>query len=101
MNTRMGINLIVRTLTNIAALAVLITRQASVGRVVASYHSSIVVDDCIQVIDGGLLHLVLLADTEITQIQIPTRQHYVRELGMKTGERRNQSFAFTIRWVFT
>ena len=70
----MGINLTDCTLTDITALAVLVTRQASVGRVVASYHSSIVVDDCIQVIDRWLLHLVLLADAELTQIQIPRRQ---------------------------
>lgn len=66
------------TLTNITTLAVLITWQASVSRVVASYHSSIVVDDCIQVIDGGVLHLVLLANTELTQIQIPAGQNNIR-----------------------
>lgn len=74
---KMGIILIEYTLTNITALAVLVTWQASVGRVVASYHSSIVVDDCIQVVDGWLLHLILLANTELTQIQIPGRQEYI------------------------
>lgn len=59
------------SLTNVAALAVLITGQASVSRVVASYHSSVVVDDCVQVVDGRVLHFVFLADTELTQIQIP------------------------------
>lgn len=53
-------------LTNITALAVLVTWQASVGSIVASYHSSIVVDDRIQVIDRRLLHLIFLANTELT-----------------------------------
>lgn len=53
-------------LTNITALAVLVTWQPSVGSIVASYHSSIVVDDRIQVIDRRLLHLILLANTELT-----------------------------------
>lgn len=79
-------NLIDCTLTNIAALAVLVTWQPSVGCVVTSYHSSIVVDDCIQVVDGGLLHLILLANTELTQIQVPRRQGYIRGLAIKIGE---------------
>lgn len=55
-------------LTNVTALAVLVAWQASVGGVVAADHSSVVVDDGIQVVDGGLLHLflILLADTELT-----------------------------------
>lgn len=62
------------TLTNIAALAVLVTRQTSIGCVVASYHSSIMIDDGIQVIDRRLLHFILLANTELTKIQIPTSE---------------------------
>ncbi len=61
-----GVDLTDCTLTNITALAVLVTWQASVGRVVASYHPSIVVDDGVQVIDGGLLHLILLTNAELT-----------------------------------
>lgn len=66
-------------LTNITALAVLITRQASVGCVVASYHSSIVVDDCIQVVDGGLLHLIFLTNAELAQIQVPGRRDNIKD----------------------
>lgn len=82
----MGIKLNDHTLTNITALAVLVTWQASVGCVVASYHSSIVVDDCIQVVDRGLLHLILLANTELTQIQVPGRQDYIGGFAIKMGE---------------
>lgn len=57
-----------RSLTNITALAVLVARQSSVSCVVTSDHPSVVVNDGIQVVDGGLLHVVLLADTELTQI---------------------------------
>lgn len=52
-------------LTDVAALAVLVARQAGVSCVMASYHSSVVVDDCVQVINGGLLHIVLLANAEL------------------------------------
>lgn len=34
-------------------------------------HPAIVVNDGVQVVDGRLLHLVLLADAELAQIQIP------------------------------
>lgn len=91
---RTGMNLIDCTLTNIAALAVLVTWQPSVGCVVTSYHSSIVVDDCIQVVDRGLLHLILLANTELTQIQVPRRQGYIRGLAIKMGENWTRSTAF-------
>lgn len=64
------------TLTNITALTVLVTRQPSVGRVVASYHPPVVVDDCVQVVDRRLLHLILLAYTELTQVQVPSRQQH-------------------------
>lgn len=64
------------TLTDVAALTVLVARQPSVGRVVASYHPSVVVDHCVQVVDRRLLHLVLLADTELTQVQVPSRQQH-------------------------
>lgn len=46
----------------------------------ASYHSSIVVNDCIQVVDGGLLHFIFLANTELTQIQIPKGQEGKNQL---------------------
>lgn len=75
----MGTKLKDCALTNITALAVLITRQASVGCVVASDHSSIVVDDSVQVVDGGLLHLIFLTNAELTQIQVPRRRDYVRD----------------------
>lgn len=58
-------------LTNIAALTILVAWQPSVGRVVAPNHSSIVIDDCIQVINRRLLHLIFHADTELAQIQVP------------------------------
>lgn len=58
-------------LTDIAALTVLVAWQTSVGRVVAPNHSSIVIDDCIQVINGGLLHLIFHANTELAQVQVP------------------------------
>lgn len=59
------------TLTDVAALTVLVAGQPGVGRVVASYHPSVVVDDRVQVVDRRLLHLVLLADAELTQVQVP------------------------------
>lgn len=37
----------------------------------ASDHSPVVVDDGVQVVDGGLLHVVLLADAELAQVQVP------------------------------
>lgn len=54
-----------RKLTDVTALAVLVARQAGISCVVASYHSSVVVDDRVQVINGGLLHIVLLAYAEL------------------------------------
>lgn len=81
---KVGINLTDCRLTNITALAVLITWQASVSCVVASYHSPVVVDDCIQVVDGGMLHLILLANTELTQIQIPKGQENSRGYAVST-----------------
>lgn len=60
-----------RTLTNVAALAVLVAGQPSVGGVVAPNHPPVVVDDCIQVINGGLLQLLLQADAELAQVQVP------------------------------
>lgn len=81
-----GKDLVDCALTNIAALAVFVTWQASIGCVVTAYHPSIVVDDCIQVVDGGLLHLILLANTELTQIQVPRRQGYIRGFALKVGE---------------
>lgn len=71
------------TLTDITALAVLVARQPSIGCVVATYHSSIVVDDCIQVIDGWLLHLIFLPDTELTQVQVPVEYMYIRGFVMR------------------
>lgn len=59
------------TLTNITALTVLVTGQPSVGCVVAPDHPSVVIDDCIQVIDRRLLQLILHADTEPAQVQVP------------------------------
>lgn len=64
------------TLTDVAALTVLVARQPGVGCVVASYHPSVVVDDCVQVIDRRLLHLILLADTELAQVQVPSRHQH-------------------------
>ena len=111
-NPEFGIKLSDCTLTNITALAVLVTWQASIGCVMASNHSSIVIDDRIQVVDGRLLHLILLADTELTQIQIPTTQHYIRGFTMEMGKQSAQSFIiknlfcmwktqhlFTLKWV--
>ena len=86
---KIGIKLSDCTLTNVTALAVLVTWQASIGCVVASNHSSVVIDDCIQVVDGRLLHLILLPDTELTQIQIPTT-HYIRGLAMEMGTQSTQ-----------
>lgn len=54
--------------TNVAALAVLVAGQPRVGGVVPSDHPPVVVDDGVQVVDGGLLHVVLLADAELAQV---------------------------------
>lgn len=90
-----GMNLTDCALTNIAALAVLVTWQASIGCVVTTDHSSIVVDDCIQVVDRGLLHLILLANTKLTQIQVPGRQGYIRGFAIEVGENCTfRSFVF-------
>lgn len=58
------------TLTNVTALTVLVTGQPSVGGVVAPDHPAVVVDDRVQVIHG-LLHLILHADAEPAQVQVP------------------------------
>lgn len=62
------------SLTNITALAVLGAGQACVGSVVTSDHAPVVIDDCIEVIDRRLLHVVLLTNTELTEVQVPERQ---------------------------
>lgn len=36
----------------------------------SSDHSTIVVDDSIEVVDGRLLHVTLVTDTELTQVQV-------------------------------
>lgn len=70
------------TLTDVAALTVLVARQPGVGRVVASYHPSIVVDDRVQVVDRRLLYLILLADTELTQVQVPSGQQHTSRFSL-------------------
>jgi len=74
---QVGIN----RLTDVTALAVLVAGQPGVGRVVASDHPPVMVDDGVQVVDGRLLHLVLLADAELTEIQIPARRDSIRGRG--------------------
>lgn len=37
----------------------------------APNHSAIVIDDCIQVINGGLLHFIFHANAEPAQVQVP------------------------------
>lgn len=68
--------------TDVAALAVLVAGQPGVGGVVPSDHPPVVVDDSVQVVDGGLLHVVLLADAELAQVQVPEwgRRHVTRGL---------------------
>lgn len=61
---------LVCTLTDITALTVLVAGQPGVGCVVAPNHPPVVVDDCIQVVNR-LLHLILHADTEPAQVQVP------------------------------
>lgn len=63
-------------LTHVAALAAAVIGQACVGRVVATDHASIVVDDSIQVIAGQLL--LLLTNAELAQVQVPVTKSKVR-----------------------
>lgn len=37
----------------------------------APNHSAIVIDDCIQVINGGLLYFIFHANAELAQVQVP------------------------------